>query len=232
MSGVGKPDRGPFGHWTGGDPSGRDYDGRGAALGTGVNTPRDARWQASSRSKPVAFASACASFQSHLRAAAHAFDRSDEEHDDRPGQGQTFDARLLAVADAIVNVSVPSPDGADVWSSATPSPNIAATVVRIADLIEKSARIDLAAGAGAPMSLQVSLGDGSSGLVGMTIVLTPTALDVTLNRADHAFSAELVSAAQALADRLTIRFPKRRVRILDAASPTASAITDQAAQDG
>ena len=55
------------------------------------------------------------------------------------------------------------------------------------------------------------------------MAVTPTSLDVVLERAAGEMSPELVAATAALADRLRLRFGKRIVRILDRVDRRATA---------
>ena len=64
----------------------------------------------------------------------------------------------------------------------------------------------------APLTLRLDLPDGS-GIGALSLTMTATSIDVVLIRSGGEASAELMQAAQALADRLHARFSRRIVRI-------------------
>lgn len=82
--------------------------------------------------------------------------------------------------------------------------------------VEEAIRAELYATPGQPIALKIDLTDLIPGLNSVTVSMTPEGIDVTLARTVGEASAELLQAAQALADRLQTRFAKRVVRVLDA----------------
>jgi hypothetical protein len=224
MSEIGRPDRDPFG--PGGYPSGSDFERGRDAFGADVKVQRDpcSPSPSTDKGRSIPSPSTCAAFQSHLRT-AHAADHRETEHDDGE-RGLAADSQLLAVAEAIMTAGLPSPNDTDTRGPASPAP--AAAVARLMDLICQSDRLDLATSAGNATSVHLAFGDGLLGVVGVTIALSATTLDVTLERVDLAQSTELIGAAEALAERLATRYPKQRVRILDAALHAAAASVDAA----
>jgi hypothetical protein len=158
-----------------------------------------------------------ASFQRSIRNAAR------EDADERDTATESEGDRLLATAEWSGG-GLPSPSN----QSAQPpvpqqqgEPVVHRIELIIADLtsrVEQAIRAELFSVAGGPMSIQLDLSGLVDGLKGLTVTVTATSLDVTLTRTDGGVSEELVRAAQELADRLSQRFAKRVVRVLDSAA--------------
>jgi len=65
------------------------------------------------------------------------------------------------------------------------------------------------------VSLKLDLSDIGGNISGLTISLSPTGIDLVLTRGAGEANAPFIEAAQALADRLHVRFAKRVVRVME-----------------
>jgi len=113
------------------------------------------------------------------------------------------DPQAAASADA---AALPAP-GRDVPASV----RIEALVERI----EQSLRGALAPGPGGSLSIRLDLG-GAGGFAGISVSMSPDMVDIVLSRAGFPAAEDLAVAAQVLADRLQMRFPRRIVRVFEA----------------
>ena len=86
----------------------------------------------------------------------------------------------------------------------------------IIDRVERAMTARGIEGLPGTVSLRLDLGDLGGSVGGMTISLAPGSIDLVLSRAGETADAPFLQAAQALADRLHARFPKRVVRVLEA----------------
>jgi hypothetical protein len=156
-------------------------------------------------------------FQRSIRAAE---DKSKDEATSHVREQE--DGHVLAVAGGIASgAAMPDPgtvSPGETKSAATLEP----VVTEILAKIEQAWRAELSASAEGPASLQIDLGDAIEGLKGLTVTMTGTSLDVILVRGEGEASAELMLAAQVLADRLQQRSGKRIVRVLDAVGSEAT----------
>ena len=124
--------------------------------------------------------------------------------------------RVLAIAEWRAGapfpfqVAAPAPAG-DPSALPAREPVAEALAVRV----EQALRAEALAALHGPVALRLDLGGAVEGLHALTVTMTATSLDVTLVRAEGAVPEELIRSAQALADRLQLRFAKRVVRVLD-----------------
>ncbi len=221
MSDIGKF-AGGGGHWSGtpGAQSGFDPHRRETTARRQSKTGEVGGIASASGLEEAAEPDKVAAFELRLRMA------SKNLADDRPrDEADPFaDARLLAVAETL-----PSPTGLPSFSdlaapTAAPStPTAAAMVATVTRHIEDAIRADMRPAKGEPLKLRLDFADGLAGLKGMTMSVTPTTLDVVLERSAGDMSPDLLAATAILADRLRLRFGKRIVRILDRVDAPASA---------
>jgi hypothetical protein len=135
-------------------------------------------------------------------------------------QDQMPDPRVLAVAEQQIWTGLPSP--ADTTASTGQKcPSTESMVASVMESIDRSIRAEMAPRAGVPLNLKIVFHDESLGLTGLCITVTQTTLDVVFERTSSVVAEEFVRAAQALAERLMMRFSKRTVRILDTTAPDA-----------
>lgn len=150
----------------------------------------------------------------------HTLREQGAEEEDGAGDAGPGTERLLALAER-------PPGFALVPAAAAPAPPAgaeqAARVEALTLRVEEAVRAELYAAPGRPVTLRLDLGGLVPGLLGLTVAMTPDGIDVTLARAAGPPSAELMQAAQALAERLQTRFARRIVRVLDAPVPATPA---------
>jgi hypothetical protein len=96
---------------------------------------------------------------------------------------------------------------------------------RIARMVEGALRAELSPVPGRPLTLSFEAlrpGEAAGVVTGVSLTLQDGRLDVTLSRhPDETQDALFLAAAQALAERLGQRFPKRMVRVLEEAAGAA-----------
>ena len=113
-------------------------------------------------------------------------------------------------------VPVQAPDSSAAPGS--PGPVTGAVEERVAKLsawVEQALRSELSAGTGQPLTIRIPLQDAADGMQNLTVSVTAASIEVTLERNAGEASAELVRAAQLLADRLQRRFAKGSVRVVE-----------------
>jgi hypothetical protein len=133
---------------------------------------------------------------------------------DREAAAGAVQLRIEDVAPALLRSAAAAGEG----RTSTPGPEITAVVARIEQAVKAESR----AAANGLAAVHLDLGDAVAGLKGLTVAMTPTAIDVTLLRSEGEVSAELIGAAQALADRLQQRFGRRIVRVHDTTGEVAA----------
>jgi hypothetical protein len=213
MTSIGKPDGGAVGSW-----SGRGLDDRSSDLGDRGNTRADQGDRLgrgvdpNGKDAPLITARAAA-FDERFRAAVREFDDADQQGDAEQGDGLAAQATILAVAQASSGTGLPAPTAAADSSAATPGAR-AAAVATVTQRIEATIRAEARPSAERPLDLHVSLGQDFHGVTGLRLVVTPTTLDVVLERTAAGVSPQLAAAAAELADGLCARFSKSRVRVL------------------
>ena len=168
-----------------------------------------------------------AAFLRSFRAAARGAKRDGQGGDPHAQDEQAAEARVLATAQQPLWTGLPAPADAAPGSGAR-SPSTESIVDSVTEIIDRAMRAEMAPRPGTPLDLKIALGDATPGLTGLRITVTPTALDVILERTGPGLSEELVRAAEALAQRLMTRFSKKTVRVLDIASPREHAEEDSA----
>jgi hypothetical protein len=159
-----------------------------------------------------------AAFEKSIRDAARSLDGKaggDANCDDPKDE-----PRLLAVADGVVAAGLPVPAFAAPPAAVTVTVDRATSTQAMVDSVTERIQQAIVAAAvptaGKPLNLHIAFGGTTEGLSGIRLVMTPTALDVVLERTGAELGDELACAAQMLAERLAARFSKQRVRILDA----------------
>lgn len=122
------------------------------------------------------------------------------------------DARLLAVSERLAPLPLPG-----VVDDAPAPVDTAGRAALVSDRIEAAVRGEMRPPGNEPLTIRFDTADlAASGIAGVTITLSATALDVTLTRSAPDASQGFLQSAQALADRLQVRFGKRIVRIMEA----------------
>ncbi len=138
-------------------------------------------------------------------------------NDARPEAAPAEEAlRVLAVAG--LSLPVASPVAGARPEAAGETGRLDAMIERIEKAVSARA-VETLPGA---VSLKLDFGDLGGSIGGVTITLAPGSIDLVLSRVGETADAPYLQAAQALADRLHARFPKRIVRVLEA-EPQASA---------
>jgi hypothetical protein len=173
-------------------------DGRQAGAETGLRSDVAAREQQIEAER-------IAAFERSARQALHSVG------EDEASRGLE-QSRLLAAAEWRPHAVPPAVGGAA--QAGSPS-GVAQSVAELSARIEEMARRELAVSGGRPISLQVPLDASLAGVQSVTVTMSPTTLDVTLNRTGNDVSDELIGAAQMLVDRLQLRFSKKLVRVFD-----------------
>jgi hypothetical protein len=141
------------------------------------------------------------------------------------GAGSEADGmRLLAMAGGGSPFHFTATSAADAPAAISTVNSTMPTIDAIVDRVEaalNAQRIDTPV---AGVSLKLDLSGIGGSISGMTISLSPTTIDLVLTRGAGEANATFVEAAQALADRLHVRFAKRVVRVLEVdEKPTAVA---------
>jgi hypothetical protein len=139
---------------------------------------------------------------------------------------------ILAVAEWFGGSLSATPPAAEPASDASPIRSIHAIVAAVTARVEQAIAAEHRLAPDAPVNVRVDLGGAVAGLEAVTITLSSTGLDILLERAEGDPSPELVQAAQALADRLSMRFARRTIRILDRAADAGEAGADRAPAEG
>jgi hypothetical protein len=131
------------------------------------------------------------------------------------GQSDGTDGlRLLATAGggSPFHFAAPAADAAPASATtAATTPTINAIVERVEAALNAQ-RIDTPVSG---VSLKLDLSDIGGSISGLTISLSPTTIDLVLTRGAGEVNAPFLEAAQALADRLHVRFARRVVRVLE-----------------
>jgi hypothetical protein len=154
-----------------------------------------------------------------FRAAIHGSKHKNDEKDQDAKKEQTSDLRTLAVAEQRLWTGLPSPADVTPTANEGSASSTEDIVASITEAIDRSIRAEMAPRPGAPLDLKIVFHDESLGLAGLRISVTPTTLDIVLERVGSLASEELVRAANKLAERLMIRFSRKVVRIFDKQVP-------------
>ncbi|MDO1583186.1 hypothetical protein [Rhizobium oryzicola] len=171
---------------------------------SGFETRRDFREDTSDRQDREA------AFSARLR---HALSKQPNEGH----QGDEEDAplvpeglSLIAAASANGRSAVTEPMEADRISPKARAERIAAQIAEALNTADRPMP-----GGPVTVRLQMPALDGSE-IRALVLTMTGDQLDVTLTTGEHPLIDDLKLAAQALADRLSLRFPTRRIRVLEA----------------
>ncbi|WAJ30521.1 hypothetical protein [Antarcticirhabdus aurantiaca] len=165
-------------------------------------------------------------FEDRLRLAGARHGKSETQNREPADEG----AKLLAMAGGGASalaggfVAVSAPERA----GATPAGARVAGIEDLALRVEKAAEASFAA-ASAGEPLRIDFPVGGTGIGGLTLTITPDAIDLVF-LCDEAGMGALAAAAQSLADRLHARWPGRTVRIHEKIDVAAA--DDRAAGDG
>ncbi len=216
MSNIGKSDGGAVGSWGGSFSTRRGLDDRSG------DDPRNTRADQGDRARgldqnaqdaPLINARAAA-FDERFRAAIRDLDDADQQGEAGQGGELAAQARILAVAQAPSGAGLPAPaDAADSGTAAPGTREVA--VAAVTQRIEAAIRAEARPTAERPLDIHVTLGQDFHGVTGLRLVVTPTTLDVVLERTASGVSGQLSAAAAELAQGLCARFSKRCVRVLD-----------------
>lgn len=219
MSIIEKPDGGCT-SWTRHYPARDEFsDSRGESYNCGS----DDRFNSSARDlDSPADVGRTAAFHASLRDALRANANANQTGDETRRCETSDDARLLATAESYSGIFFPLPTNNIPEAPPTSSPDVEATVDSVMKHIEWSIRADIAPRFDQPLNIRVDFAATIAGVTGLTLTMTPTAIDVILERNGSGMSPELAQAAEALAKRLMSRFSKQVVRIFDV--PSASAV--------
>jgi len=168
-----------------------------------------------------------------LRRFAESLKRADAK-EAGDGESARGEPRLLALAEpgrpAVAEAATgPADTGAERRADAV------AQTERIARMVEGALRAELSPVPGRPLTVSLKAlrpGETTGAIAALSLTLRDGMLDVVLRRAEAggADDALFLQAAQALAERLGARFPKRVVRILEDESAPRS--TDEARERG
>jgi len=219
MTSIGKPDGGAVGSWGNSFSTRRGLDDRSGDL----DDRRYSRTDQSDRlghgldvngqDAPLINARAAA-FDERFRAAIRELDDAAEQGEGKQGGDPAVQVRVLAIAEAPAGTGLPAPaDAADARAS-LPGAREAA-VAAVTQRIDEAIRAEARPSADRPLNLHVTLGQDFHGVTGLALMVTPTTLDVVLERTAFGVSEQLAGAAAELAESLRARFSKRCVRILD-----------------
>jgi hypothetical protein len=166
-----------------------------------------------------------AAFQNRIRAAEKEAGAGIENGPARSANEPRADT-VLAVVEWKANAlssGLPQPGAATEAKASTATGQAVAALV---ERIEQAVRAEMFASIGRPSLVSIDLGGAVEGLRSLTVSMTETALDVTLVRAEGVATAELIGAAQALAERLQQRFGRRIVRVLDSSGDASAEAKD------
>lgn len=97
-----------------------------------------------------------------------------------------------------------------------PAAEIAPRIDDLAKRIEAAVNVSLRSGIDTTQALKLDLLDGSNGISGIAVKMGPNVLEITLVRSIAELPSAAPLAAQALADRLRVLFPRRIVTVFEA----------------
>jgi hypothetical protein len=213
MTSIGKSDGGPLRQWADGFASRDDDVGRKNERRDSVRSGLNA--DAGPDLLDAGGLARVAAFEKSFRDAAR--NLNGETSGDTSPDDPNAEPRLIAVAEGLITAGLPIP--AVVAAAPVAAVEQAASTQAVVDLvterIQRAILAEVTPIAGKPLNLHIMFGEGVEGLTGIRLVMTPSTLDVVLERNGAELASELASAAQMLADRLAMRFAKQRVRILD-----------------
>ncbi len=142
---------------------------------------------------------------------------------DGPGEGQPTEAAILAASLAMRSAA---PASAPQVEASTPRP-VTERILAVADACERAMRAELHLQMGRPISVELGIGGMVPGLDSLKVSLDGSTLEVAFVKAAEAgaaeASAETMQAAQALAEHLRARFPRRTIRVVEIGEGAADA---------